>query len=99
MAANVPNPGLFEQQTGQQFAAVRDALLIISRQNDYITSMGGEAFMTAAYPDGLGMAKADADALLAALGNHAALANAYNGGPAAPVLNYRLNAAPFWGGQ
>jgi hypothetical protein len=98
MSSNVPNPGAFEQQVGQQFADVRDSLLVISRQHDYIISMGGVAFMTAQPPNGLGMASADAQALLAALGNHAAVTTGYNGGPAAPVLDYRLNAAPFWGG-
>lgn len=68
-------------------------------QNGYIASMGGVTFLTAPYPDGLGMTAADANALTAALGNHAAVAAGYHGGPPAPQMDYKANGSPLWNGR
>jgi hypothetical protein len=61
--------------------------------------MGGETFLTAPSPDGLGMSQADADALIAALDQHHDLNTGYEGGPPAPQLDYKGNSSPFWGGN
>jgi hypothetical protein len=61
--------------------------------------MGGEVFLTAAFPDGLGMTQADADALIATLDQHHDLNTGYEGGPPAPQLDYKANASQFWGGS
>jgi hypothetical protein len=99
MAVNVPNPGNYQQQLGQQITALRDAFDALVNSNAYIGSMGGATFLTAAAPNGLGMSAGDAAALIATLGNHSNLAAQYNGGAQAPTLNYRANGEPFWGGQ
>jgi hypothetical protein len=99
MAVNVPNPGSYLNQIAILFTGIRDQMQEVIDQNSYIGSMGGATFLTDAYPDGLGMTPADANALLAALGNHAAVATGYHGGTPAPQLDYKSNGSPFWGGQ
>jgi hypothetical protein len=86
-------------QIGSELTTLRDAFDKLVNSNGYIASMGGSTFLTTAFPNGLGMSSGDAAALIAALGNHAALATHYNGGAQAPALNYRGNGQPFWGGQ
>ena len=98
MAVNVPNPGVYLTQLGAELTALRDAFDKLTDSNAYIASMGGSTFLTAAFPNGLGLSSGDASALIATLGNHAALATQYNGGAQAPALNYRANGEPFWGG-
>lgn len=94
MAVNVPNPGLFTQQVGTALTALRDDFAKLVNLNDYVTAMGGAAFLTGQ----MGLTAPDAAALVAALGNHATLATHYTGGAQAPALNYRANGEPFWGG-
>jgi arginase family enzyme len=99
MATNVPNPGIYLDGIGTLLVGVRDNLARLLDQRQYIASMGGETFLTAAYPDGLGMAKADADALIATLDQHNDLNTGYTGGTPAPQLNYKDNSSAFWGGK
>lgn len=99
MAVNVPNAGSYLGQVSQEIVNVRDAFQAILNTNAYIGAMGGAAFLTAAAPNGLGMSAQDAAALLAAVGNHAALAAIYLGGQPGAALNYFANGEPFWGGQ
>ena len=95
MSVNVPNPGLFTQQAGAMLVALREDFARLVNLNDYITAMGGTTFLTTQ----IGLSSGDASALVAALGNHAALAAHYKGGAQAPALDYRANGEPFWGGQ
>ena len=99
MAANVPNAGLFLQATAAELTALRDDFQKLVNRADYIASMGGATFLSAASPQGLGMDPGDAAALVATLGNHKNLAVHYGGGAQAPALPYRANGQPFWGGQ
>jgi hypothetical protein len=98
MATNVPNPGTYLAGLGSLFTGVRDNLAKLVDQRAYIASMGGEAFLTNSFPDGLGMAAADASALIAALDQHNDVNTGYTGGTPAPQLDYKDNASPFWGG-
>jgi hypothetical protein len=98
MATNVPNPGGYFGNIAIWLTGVRDNLTRLVDQKDYINTMGGEAFLTTAYPDGLGMSVADADALIAVLNQHNDLNTGYEGGTPAPQLNYRDNSSKFWGG-
>jgi hypothetical protein len=99
MPVNTPNPGGYQGQISQAIVNVRNDMQTIINMNNYITSMGGVAFLTAAFPNGIGMAEADASATIAAIGNHAALAAIYQGGIPGPALDYRANGEPLWGGQ
>lgn len=99
MAVNVPNPGSYLSQIGQNFVNVRDNLQALVTANNYVAAMGGTAFLEAAPPNGLGMSPADAPAFIAALGNHATFATIYQGGQPGAALNYLANAEPFTGGQ
>jgi hypothetical protein len=99
MASNVPNPGAYLDSIGTILVQVRDGLNHLVDQKDYVNTMGGETFLMAAPPDGLGMLKADADALIAVLNQHTDLNTGYEGGTPAPQLNYRDNSAAFWGGK
>jgi hypothetical protein len=99
MAVNVPNPGQYLAQVGTLLTDIRDRMQQVQDQNGYIASMGGAAFLTTAYPEGLGMTTGDAQMMIAVLGNHTALAIQYEGGPVAPQLNYKANGQPLWGGQ
>jgi hypothetical protein len=98
MAVNVPNPGNYLSDIGTLLTGIRDRMNQVQQQNEYIASMGGETFLTTAYPDGLGMTAPDATALIATLGNHNNLALQYQGGPVAPQMDYEANGQPFWGG-
>jgi hypothetical protein len=95
----VPNPGVYLTQLGAELTTLRDAFDKLVNSNGYIASMGGSTFLTAAFPNGLGMSSGDASALIATLGNHANLATQYNGGAQAAALDYRSNGKPFWGGS
>jgi hypothetical protein len=99
MATNVPNPGAYLDNLGVLLTAVRDTFVKLDDARAYIASMGGEAFLTAAIPDGLGMTQADADALIATLDQHHDLSVGYTGGPPAPQLDYKDNGSRFWGGR
>ena len=95
MAANVPNSADFQAQVGRELVALRDAFAALVSRNDYVAQMGGATFLQTV----LTMSAGDATAMVATLGNHASLSTHYNGGAQAPTLNYRLNGAPFWGGN
>lgn len=99
MATNVPNPGSFHNDIATFLIGVRDSLAGLEDKRAYITAMGGEGFLMAVPPDGLGMAQADADALIATLDQHHDLTTGYQGGPPAPQLDYEDNGARFWGGR
>lgn len=99
MATNVPNPGSYLASIGNLFTDIRDNMRAVQDQANYIASMGGTAFLEAAYPNGLGMSATDAAALIASLGNMSAVATGYQGGTPAPQLNYQANTEPFWGGN
>lgn len=98
MAANVPNPAVYLNQIANIYTQIRDFFQNCQDQSGYIASMGGATFLTTPVPNGLGMSAADANALIASLGNMSALAIHYQGGPQAPALNYKANTEPFWGG-
>lgn len=98
MAANVPVPATYLNEIAILFTTIRNRMQECQDQSGYIASMGGVAFLTAAVPNGLAMSTPDANALIASLGNHSALATHYQGGPQAPALNYKTNGQPFWGG-
>ena len=98
MATNVPNPGTFLGDIGSLLTGVRDNFTRLVEKRQYIASMGGVTFLTTAYPDGMGMAQADASALIAALDQHNDLNTGYTGGTPAPQLDYKDNGAQFWGG-
>lgn len=98
MAANVPSQAVYLNQIANIYTQIRDFMQNCQDQSGYIASMGGLSFLTTASPDGLGMKVADANALIASLGNMSALASHYQGGPQAPALNYKANTEPFWGG-
>jgi hypothetical protein len=98
MPVNVPVPTTYLSFVGSIFTQIRDRFNDAVKQREYITSMGGLTFLTNPQPDGLGMAQPDAQALIAALDQHFDLYTAYTGGAAPPVLDYRDNASPFWGG-
>lgn len=99
MATNVPNPGTYLADIGALLTGVRDNFAKLVDQRAYIASMGGVPFLTAAYPDGLGMTPDDADALIATLDQHNDLNTGYTGGQPAPQLDYKDNGSPFWGGR
>lgn len=98
MPVNVPVPQTYLSFVGSILSQLRDRFTNIMDQRSYINSMGGLTFLTDPQPDGLGMAQADATALIAALDQHFDLYTAYTGGAAPPVLDYRDNASKFWGG-
>jgi hypothetical protein len=98
MPVNVPVPATYLSYVGSIFSQIRDRFADVVDQRAYINAMGGLTFLTAAPPDGLGMAQADASALIAALDQHNDLNTGYTGGAPAPQLDYRDNASPFWGG-
>jgi hypothetical protein len=84
---NVPNPGTWESQVGQQFIEFRNAWVAIVNQNAFVAAIGGAATLEAAP---FSMSSNDAAALIAALGNITNLAGtqaAING------------TQPFWSGQ
>jgi hypothetical protein len=87
VAVNLPNPGLFEIQLGQQFVAFRNAYQAIVYQNQYVASIGGAAALEAAP---FNFTTQDAQALVAALGN---ITNLTGIGGAID------GSEPFWGGQ
>jgi hypothetical protein len=100
MAANVPNPGNYLAGLGLLFTGTRDNLAKLMQANKYVASMGGETFLTAAAPNGLGMATGDAQALIAALGNMANYAAVGNGqATQATDFDFIGNTEPFWGGN
>lgn len=99
MAVNVPNPGLFMQQISQAVVSLRNDFTTLQRLNNYIDSMGGETFLEAAAPNGMGLVPADAAVVVSTLGNLTALAAAYAGGAPAQQLDYQSNSEPLWGGQ
>lgn len=92
MAVNVPNPGLYIADLAQRITALRNAYQGdhgIVNANAYLQAMGGATFLTAAPPDGLGLALNDANAVVAALGNLATQ----------PALVTALaNSETLWGG-
>lgn len=87
MTRNVPNPGNYEIQIGQQFVNFRNAYQEIVNENEYIASVGGAAFLTAAP---FNWSSQDAAAFIAALGNISNLPG---------VVNAINGSQPFWGGQ
>lgn len=99
MAVNAPNPSLFLQQITDAVVGIRDDFDTIVDKLAYINSVGGKSFLTAVAPDGLGMNSADADTLLATLGNHIALNAVYHGGTQGAPLDYCSNGQPLWGGR
>jgi hypothetical protein len=99
MAANVPVTESYLQEIALLYTTIRNRMQECQDQSGYIASMGGATFLTTPQPNGLGMAPADANALIASLGNHATLATMYQGGPQAPAMNYKANGQPFWGGM
>jgi hypothetical protein len=99
MAVNVPTAADFATNVARALVNVRNDFDQIINLNDYIAAMGGATFLTAAAPNGLGMTQADANAMVATLGNHATIAKHYKGGTPAPAMDYRSNGSPFWGGQ
>jgi hypothetical protein len=99
MAVNVPTAADFGNNVERALVNLRNDFQTAVNLNDYVNSMGGANFLSAAAPAGLGLSTADAAAMVATLGNHAALATQYVGGAQAPVLNYKANGSPFWGGQ
>jgi hypothetical protein len=99
MAVNAPNPGAFLQQISQAVVNLRNDFTTLTRLNNYITAMGGATFLEAAYPNGIGMATADAAVVISTLGNLTTLGTGYTGGAPAPQLDYQSNSEPLWGGQ
>jgi hypothetical protein len=87
MAVNLPNPGVFESQLGQQFVQFRIAYQAIVNQNGYVASLGGAAALEAAP---FSMSTQDAQAIVAALGNITNLAG---------IVAAIDGTEPFWGGQ
>jgi hypothetical protein len=84
---NIPNPGSYEAQVGQQFVAFRNAYQAIVSQNSYVASIGGSAALQAAP---FNFSAQDAAALIAALGNITNLAG---------IGTQIASSQPFWGGQ
>jgi hypothetical protein len=99
MAVNVPTATNFADTVARALVNLRNDFQALSNLSDYVNAMGGTNFLSAAAPAGLGLSAPDAAAMVATLGNHAALATQYKGGQQAPVLDYRSNGSPFWGGQ
>lgn len=99
MAVNAPNPGSFLGQISQAVVNIRNDFQTLVNLNNYITAMGGETFLTTAFPNGIGLTAPDAAVVISALGNLNNVATGYNGGAPAPQLNYQANSQPLWGGQ
>lgn len=68
MAVNVPNPGIYQQQLGNHIIALREAINDLVQDGTYLNQMGGAAFLTAASPNGMGIASADATAIVNTIG-------------------------------
>lgn len=68
MAVNVPNPGVWQQQLGNQCTTFRDALQALLNEAAWLSAVGGATFLTTAQPDGLGLSQADADAIMTTIG-------------------------------
>jgi hypothetical protein len=99
MAVNAPNPGTFLAQISQAVVSLRNDFTTLQRLNNYIASMGGETFLEAAAPNGIGLSAPDAATVIAALGNLTNLASSYAGGAPAAQLDYQANSEPLWGGM
>lgn len=102
MTFNPPNPGTFFNSISAALVDVRNSLAAVNVLNNDLSQMAGAASQTPsaflqAAPYNL--SAVDANGLVAALGNNVNIYTAYNGGAAAPVLNYVLNSAPFTNGQ
>ena len=95
MAVNPPNPGAFYASITAAVTGLRDVFQTLVNLNAYVTAMGGTAFLEAAPYT---LASGDAAALVATLGNLAALAAIYSGGAPGGALNYSANSEPFWSG-
>jgi hypothetical protein len=102
VTVNPPNPGNWFNDISNAFVAIRDDYEDIMNLNDGLVQMAGEAGVTPSaflQAPPYNLSAPDANALVASLGNYVALSVGFNGGAAPPVLNYRLNAAPFWNGK
>jgi hypothetical protein len=90
-----PTLTVLNNQVGGIVVAVRNDMQAVLNWNAYITACGG-----AAYLEGLGMTDGDAATVIAAIGNHATLATAYQGnGIIAAEFDFMANGEPLWGGQ
>jgi hypothetical protein len=63
MSVNLPNPGNYFQQLGNDIVALRDAINALLRDSAYLTAMGGATFLEGA-PFNLSAADATAVANL-----------------------------------
>jgi hypothetical protein len=99
VTVNVPNSGTFQQSISNVAVSLRDTFANIVNLDNYITSVGGETFLTTAVPNGIGLSTEDAATVISTLGNLAALAAIYSGGAPGAALNYEANSEPLWGGS
>lgn len=70
MAANLPNPGLYQQKLGQHCVNARLAMQQLMADCVYINAMGGLAFLTGDYASGagLGIDGPSAEVIMATIG-------------------------------
>jgi hypothetical protein len=97
MAAGIPfTQQSVNQQVGALTVALRNDFAAIVNMNASLTAQpgGAHAFLVT-----LGFLSADADVIIATLGNLAALAAIYQGGTPGGTLNYMTNSNALWGGQ
>jgi len=92
---NQPTLASLNQALGNVAIDLRNAVQAAINLNDDITAAGGAAYLQGAPFD---MTAPDADSYISTLGNLAAYAAGFTGS-AVPILNYRLDSAPAWGGQ
>lgn len=90
-----PSQTTLNTELGQTLLAIRNAFQDVQNLNVYIAGQGNAAFL-----EGLGFSTADANAFVAAIGNHDQLRQIYQGliSLAAP-FNYEANGNITWGGS
>lgn len=86
MAVNVPNSGVFLADVGSVITSLRDAYQACLNKNNYLTAMGGIAFLQA---PPFNLSPSDAQGVVAALGNIAA----------SNVATALTNSETMWGGN
>jgi hypothetical protein len=70
MAANVPNPGNYQQQLGQHCVDARKAMQQLLTDCVYVNAMGGAAFLTGDISaGGMGISAPDAAIIMATIGS------------------------------
>jgi len=96
-----PGFGGIDSQVSQFAVTLRDVFQQILWYNDSLAAWAGQTGPVAALKSTYGLSDADANTIVATLGNLADLAAKYQGGSGGQQLpvNYMANSRSMWGGQ